>query len=196
MRDGGACGSQRDELSVCREGFRANRERARALASGLASSRMLWKPGEGVWSIAECLLHLNITGRLYLAPIDRSIEDARRLGLTGEGPFRHGWLGNWFVRAVGPDVRARFPAPRIFRPPPPSGDTETILKEFERLGRDLEQRLLGARGLHLARARVASPVMPLVRVSLGQAFAVVEAHERRHLAQAERVRASAAFPTA
>ena len=47
-------------------------------------------------------------------------------------------------------------------------------------------RLRQANGLDLARARVSSPVARWLRLSLGSGFALMAAHERRHLWQARR----------
>jgi hypothetical protein len=55
-------------------------------------------------------------------------------------------------------------------------------------------RLRQANGLDLARARVASPLTRWLRMSLGSSFALMVAHERRHLAQARRVTRAPGFP--
>jgi hypothetical protein len=48
-------------------------------------------------------------------------------------------------------------------------------------------RLRQASGLDLARARVSSPAARWLTMSLGSGFALMAAHERRHLWQARRV---------
>jgi hypothetical protein len=58
----------------------------------------------------------------------------------------------------------------------------------------LADRLRRANGLDLVRARVTSPVLRWRRFSLGAAFAMLAAHERRHLCQARRVAALTEFP--
>jgi hypothetical protein len=55
-------------------------------------------------------------------------------------------------------------------------------------------RLRQANGLDLARARVRSPAVSWLRLPLGSGFALVVAHERRHLLQARRIIADPAFP--
>ncbi len=55
-------------------------------------------------------------------------------------------------------------------------------------------RLHRADGLDLARARVKSPVVSWLGFSLGAAFGLIAAHERRHLWQARKVVASSRFP--
>jgi len=55
-------------------------------------------------------------------------------------------------------------------------------------------RLRQANGLDLARARVSSPVTRWIRMPLGSGFAMMVAHQRRHLAQARRVLSAEGFP--
>ena len=50
-----------------------------------------------------------------------------------------------------------------------------------------EQLLNSANGLDLERIRVRSPAVPLIKLSLGAAFEIQAAHERRHLLQAEQL---------
>ena len=52
---------------------------------------------------------------------------------------------------------------------------------------EMKTRLQEADGLHLARLRLTSPISSLVRFSLGQSFAVILAHDRRHLWHVDRI---------
>jgi len=69
-----------------------------------------------------------------------------------------------------------------------------VLSEFQRVQQRLIALLEEADGIHLGRTRVRSPVSRFVRIPLGLAFAGIVAHERRHIAQAQRVRQSLEFP--
>jgi hypothetical protein len=55
-------------------------------------------------------------------------------------------------------------------------------------------RLRQANGLDLARAKVRSPTYAWLRFSLGSGFALMLAHERRHLWQARNVVNHPLFP--
>lgn len=185
-----------DDRDACRAQLAANREAARALFQGRTDAQLRWRPAPEAWSIVECLLHLNQTGRVYLAPIDRALTAGRRRGRTGDGPYRHSWFSRWFVGSLEPPVRRRFKAPRIFAPPPPTDPATAVLADFEALGAAIGDRLDASRGLDLGRIAVISPVTPLLRVSLGMAFALFATHERRHLDQARRVASAPDFPAA
>jgi hypothetical protein len=56
-------------------------------------------------------------------------------------------------------------------------------------------RLRQANGLDLGRARVRTPVATWLRMSLGSGFALLAAHERRHLWQARRITQMPGFPS-
>src|SRR5574341_987320 len=87
---------------------------AREIAAGLTDAQFNWRPEPGRWSIAQCFDHLSVTASRYLTVIDEGIERARARGLYGNGPFRHGWLGNWFARSLEPPVKRKFKAPKAF----------------------------------------------------------------------------------
>ncbi|MGQ0722275.1 MAG: DinB family protein [Candidatus Eiseniibacteriota bacterium] len=177
-----------------------NAERAARLRNGaltglgrLTEEQLNWRTEPGSWSPGECVLHVNLSNRLFLDAIERRIQVARERGLLREGPFRYGWLDRWFVRELEPPVRRRVRAPRIFRPQPRRAGASDIAE----LGRLLQRAVAAmhaAKGVDLARVKVASPVSPLIRWQLGTAFQIIVAHSDRHLQQAERVMQNPAFP--
>jgi hypothetical protein len=63
-----------------------------------------------------------------------------------------------------------------------------VLPTFLHVQSQLILQLALAGGLDLRRVKVATPISPLLKMSLGMMFAQVAAHERRHLQQAWRVR--------
>ena len=182
------------ELVNYQRQFEEAKVTAGRLVDGLTAAQIGWKHSPERWSIGECLAHLNVTAERYLGALDRAIATGRARGLTGRGPFRHGWVVNFFfIRALEPPVRMKLKAPPKFKPvigPDASGELQKFL--------DLQDELLGrvqeANGLHLAHVRVVSPVARLLRMSLGQAFQAVAAHQRRHLLQGRRVRDEKEFP--
>lgn len=182
------------DREACRAQLADNRRATRELFGECSDAQLLWRPAPDAWSIAECLLHLSRTGRAYLPSIDRAIEEGRLRGRTAGGPYRHSWFSRWAVSLLEPPVKSRFKAPAIFAPPQPSGPPAAILDEFEALGAAFGERLDASRGLDLGRLRVASPAMPLFRISLGMAFALMATHERRHLHQARAVAQTSGFP--
>ncbi len=171
------------------------KEQAKALTGNLSDAQFHWRPEAQLWSIGECLAHLNKTNKLYLPILEGAIETGRARGLTGHEPFRHGFLGNFFVRSMEPPPKRKFKAPQSFLPASDQSREQVII-EFA----DMQERILScvhaADGLHLGKVKIASPVSKLLRMSLGQGFALLTAHERRHLWQAQQVKSNPNFPRA
>lgn len=169
---------------------------ANALAGSLTDAQFTWQPGEGRWSIAQCLEHLNATARAYLPMLDEGIASAIRQGLYGEGPFHYSLLGRFLARSMEPPPRFRVKAPRAFQPEPSRGRHDT-LAAFRAYQVQHIDRLRQANGLDLAHARVRSPAgYAWLRIPLGSAFALTTAHGRRHVWQARQVLEAPGFPRA
>jgi hypothetical protein len=184
------------ELAGHQAQFRENRVLAAELCNNLTTAQFNWRPQPGRWSIAECLVHLNISAKLFGQAIATAVNDARAAGFVGTGPFRYGPLSRWFLGFVEPDSKKRYKTPSKFAPEPSERfEVERVLEEFRVAGTRWEQCLRDANGLDLARVKVRSPAVPLLRFQLGVLFAIQSAHEKRHLRQAERVKTTVGFPS-
>jgi len=166
------------------------------LTDGITDAQLGWRPGPGRWSPGQIVSHLNLAGGSYVERIARLLADARARGLRDRGDFRPGLLGGMMVRSMEPASRRRFKAPRIWRPadegPAPGRAAE--LARWHALHDQLETQIRAAAGLDLRRIRLASPVSRLIRMSVGDALALLLAHERRHLLQLRKVTEEAGYP--
>lgn len=175
------------DLAALREAFTAIRSDAERLVAGLDTGQFNLAPAAGRWSIAQCLVHLNLVDGPDLEPMARAIAEGRRKGMTGAGVFRYGPITSWFVRLLEPESKFKAKSPRAFVPSS-NEDPETALGEFVRIQNRLGELLVEANGLDLVRVKTPTPVASWVKVSLGQRFRMIAAHDRRHLQQAWRVR--------
>ncbi len=174
-----------DELAAIEIDFRT-------LTDDIPDAHLRWSPDSGGWSILHCLAHVNRTTEQYLPQIDTAIERGRRRNMTGDKPSRGTLIGSWLIDSLEPPVKRRFKAPKTFQPPPdPDVDT---LEHFVRLRSELRERIVRSSGLDIGRIRLSSPAMKILRVSLGQAFRLLAAHDRRHLWQAHNVKRNRSFP--
>lgn len=181
------------EVDAFRRQFEQISAEADALAAPLSDAQFAWQPAPEAWSVAQCLDHLNVVARQYLPMLDEGIADAIRRGLYSAGPYSYNWVGRLMVYLVEPTTRLRVKAPTTFRPAPgrPRHDVTAAFRAYQVQYVD---RLRQANGLDLARARVTSPAARWIRMPLGSGFAMMVAHERRHLAQARRVLSAEGFP--
>jgi hypothetical protein len=183
------------ELGELDRQFAALKAEASELVAGLKGAQFNWRPRPRSWSIAECLLHLNIVGDRYVHVLETTLAEARALGLVGQGPFGYGWLGRWILANAEPPPKRKFKAPRSFTPPDDQPIT-AVLPTFLHLQGQLALRIEQANGLDLARVRVPAPGLGPVMLNLHITLAWIAAHERRHLWQARQVRNHAGFPDA
>lgn len=183
------------DLQEYRQQIEAVKEDARELIAGLSEAQFNWVRAPGHWSIAECLDHLTVTNRELIEQLKAAVSDARTRGLTGSGPFRYGMIGNMLVRSQEPPARMKFKAPTIFKPRPRQS-LETTARDFFAVHDEVLRLIEDANGLNLARIKVASPVTRFFKLSLGQMFALIATHDRRHLWQARQVKVDPAFPAA
>jgi hypothetical protein len=181
------------EVEDLRRQFEQISAEAAAFAATVRDDQFNWRPTPDAWSIAECLDHLNVTARSYLPKLDEGIADALRRRTHADGPFKHSWAGRLLLRTSEPSSRMRMRSPRAFQPTAGRSRQE-VLTTFRACQVEYIHRLCRANGLDLARARVTSPVSKWLRFSLGTLFAVIAAHERRHLCQAQRIVAMPGFP--
>lgn len=179
------------ELEDYRQRFEAAKHEFRSMVADIDDDQFNWRPGEEEWSVAECFDHLVMIGDLMLVKLDEGIERAAEADLRSNGPYRYGALGNWFVRAVGPareGKKRKFRAPKLYTPT--SRHTISRLdKAFTELQDALIERLRRANGYDLGRVKVPSPVTRLLRLSLGQWFALLAGHQERHIDQAREAKA-------
>jgi hypothetical protein len=184
------------ELAALQGEFDAIAADAEALLAQLSDTQFFWSPAADVWSVAECLEHLNATARNYLPMLDSAIATAKQWGVYGAGPFHYGWLGRLILRQTEPPPRRRMKAPATFHP----GQRESRRKrsEIEAGFRGYQvqfvDRLRQANGVDLVKAKVQSPITKLLRLPLGVGFSLMTAHERRHLWQARQLMQNSHFP--
>jgi len=165
---------------------------ASKLVSGLRESQFNWRPDQQKWSMAECLLHLNIVGDRYVRILETVLEQAKTRGFVAHGDFAVGFLGKWILANTEPPPKRRFKAARAFTPSYGQPIT-AVLPTFLHLQDQLTLEIERAKGLDLGRVKVPAPGLPL-RFNLLLTLEWIAAHERRHLWQARQVRENPAFP--
>ena len=170
-----------------------NDRRAGELVQDLDDERFNWRPDEKSWSIAQCLDHLNVAGRVYVVPMQEALEEARRKGAERRGPIQPGFFGRWFVASLEPPPKRRLPAPKKIVPAARKGLAE-VMADWRRAQTGVRDLLGEAAGLDLNRTRFVNPFISVIRFSVGTGFQVITSHERRHLWQAANVRANPGFP--
>jgi DinB superfamily len=169
--------------------IRAAQERLHRLVESTPDDRWDRRIDPARWSVAECVEHLNLTGRAYVPLIGAAIEEARRIGGAAPARYRRDPLGWLLWCTMGPPVRLRT---RTTAPFVPSGSTrrDALVAEFDRLQALQIELARSADGLPLQRVRVASPFDPRVKYNLYACLTLLAPHQQRHLWQAEQLLAA------
>ena len=158
--------------------------RTRAAVAGLPEAKYREVPPDGGWSVAQVFEHLCLANGSYLdGPLPVAIAKAKARGLS-DRPWRPSFVGGWLTRSLVEGAKG-MPAPRLYRvgPAPREQVVDAFLAGVAR-ARVLMHEVDG----HDLGLGFASPVSPLFRVNIGDAFRLLVVHSHRHLAQAERTR--------
>lgn len=172
------------------------RKEAQQLIAPLSPEQLNWQPENGKgWSIGQCIDHLAKSNREMLRAMSGALDSARARGITAStGPIRLSWIERFFVGSLEPPPKRRFKAPSKAMP------TSTLIQDemwqaFTAADDAVRDLALACRTIDINRIRVKSPFFRFFKYSLGAALAIIAAHNRRHLWQAQRVREATGFPT-
>jgi len=163
-----------------------------AVLGRLPEERWAVRADPARWSVAECIAHLNLTGRAYLPLLTAALAEARALHRPAPARYWRDPMG-WLIGTMsGPMPRLggrRFGRVRTAPAFVPGGELPRaeVWGEFERLQKQLMELTEAADGLPLQAVRVVSPFDARVRYNLYACLVLLPRHQLRHVEQAERV---------
>jgi hypothetical protein len=157
-----------------------------AVRARLDDRVLLWQPPEGGWSIGQVMEHLCVSHDSYLDPM-RALVGNRPAGAARED---NGWKPSFAGRLLVSGLKGerKLPSPRKYRVGPHA--RPEVARELASR-HDIIARVLESAGTYdWRRIRVRSPVLPLLRMNLGDCFEVLVVHEERHFRQIDRLLAA------
>jgi len=170
-----------------------NADEARSIVDGLSNAQLNWKPSPEKWSIAQCLEHLTAASSGFNPYFVEALTRGRqRFAATSPPAYQPSFLGRWLIKHVEPESPRKLRAPKIFTPS--SSQVQNALDSFLEQQKAFLKFVGNTNGIDYNRTRLRSPVTPLVRYSLADAYVITVSHEQRHLQQARRVRETPGFP--
>ncbi|HEY2234724.1 MAG TPA: DinB family protein [Candidatus Angelobacter sp.] len=171
----------------CAQEIQGARQRAEALLVGLTPEQFTTQPQAGKWSVAECILHLNVTAAVMQRLMESAMAQGRKEKKLGAGPFHIGLKGRLLIWIAEPPPKFRILAPPHLRPPARIDDPESLLPDFLKAQDKWERLMRESAGLSLSKIKVGKRLSPF-RAKLAAALPWMMAHQRRHLLQAENVK--------
>jgi uncharacterized damage-inducible protein DinB len=173
------------ERKLAADHLAASRERLLGLVAGLTSEQWTFHPGEGRWSIGDCLEHVTRVENRVLGIIGKKVEEPPQHAapeIRGKDSF--------LMQAV-PDRTERRQAPEPVRPDGQWPTTE-LLAEFEKT------RARSASFVSETRADLRNYIHPhgaFGDLDCYQWLLLLGLHSERHARQIEEIKANPAFPT-
>ena len=183
-----------EEIAACMHQVGASEAWFEGRVLPLSVDQLWWRPKPNTWSIAECVNHVNQTLASCLPKVDEAIDRGWRESRTARGCTQYGWQTKELLKVLEPPIK-----PRRLSPPPLKPairiDRELLIRQFYTQRKRYAAALRLANGLDLIDVEVDSMIQPLVP-SLGGTLAMLAAHDRRHMWEAELVRKVPGFPQA
>ena len=91
-------------------------QRARTLVDGLSPEQMKRRPRPDQWSVAECLVHLNVTSQEFLPILRAAFERAGEERTTGVRTFKLDFMGRLLKWTLEPPPKFRMKTTEKFQP--------------------------------------------------------------------------------
>lgn len=164
----------------------------RATFGELSGEQLNWKPGEGKWSIAQCLDHLIKSNSGFASDFAKLADGGRKSSFFEKYSPLSGVMGRFLIKAVTDDSKkAKAPTKKVVPPSDLSADiVDTFCSHLASIGKKIEP--LG--DVDPKKTILTSPILAIFTYSLDDAYTVIVEHSKRHVRQAKRVMESADFP--
>ncbi len=143
-----------------------------------------WKEDKEIWSVLECIEHLNLYGNYYLPEIEQRIIKSQS---KPEIHFKTGLLGNYFAKSMLP--KEKLNKMKTFNDKNPNGSDldRTTLERFLIQQEKMLELLDKARNISLNKTKTSISISKLIKLKLGDTFKVVIYHNERHMTQVAKI---------
>ena len=178
------------QLKAITDSLRSAQTRLRRLSDDLSDEEWNKRPGPGRWSAAECVEHLNLTSKAYLALLPNAVQRAKKRGGPAQKHYRRNALGWFMSMMIGPmrHVGKLRVVPVKTTPkfvPKYGRSRKEILADFVRLQAELAAVIRSGDRLPLDQVKIVSPFGGRMKYSAYSALVIIARHQHRHLDQAE-----------
>lgn len=183
-------------LDSIQAAFIAAEKQAAELLKGVSSSQANWQPGKGGdWSICQCFDHLAKINFAYAEALEQALSNSPQSCRRPTSIIAPGFFGRWFIQQMEPPVRTKFKAPAR-AVPAPQGNVAELLEAFVKSHEPARAVLESAKSVDVDQLRFKNPFVGVLDFTVGTGLMVINAHDRRHLLQVERVKNTAGYPVA
>lgn len=159
----------------------------------LSENQINWKPDEQDWSIAECIDHLAVTNKLYLAEFEKQLSKDQIKTNCSVTKAKHRFLSKFIIKSVNPDNVKKVKTFPVFMPLM-SHYKKDVFDNFIELQNNLVNIVSSAKDLDFNKYIMSSPVAKIIKENFCDVLEIIRFHDRRHYNQAERLFNHPNFP--
>ena len=180
------------QIETLKAELNASSERAKNLFKDHSNDQLTKRPASGGWSAAECVEHLALTTQMFLPDLDDVKQKGARESFLSNAPFKMDIVGGLLLKMVGPGGRFKVKATKGV--PGNIASADIALSKYLGSQSALFEHMEGMAAISLDNIKVASPMNPIIRYNVYSLLRIIEAHQRRHLVQAEQALGVASPP--
>jgi len=167
---------------------------AAKLAKGVSDAQANWQPLQGrSWSVNQCFDHLVKLNLIYAAAMHDALDTYTAVDRRPTSKIEPGWFGKWFIVSMDAPARRKFKTPSKVAPAF-QGNLATLVSQFAASHSALRDVIRQGEKVDLNRVHFKNPFVSSLRIAVGTGLLVINAHDRRHLWQAEEVKKSEGYP--
>lgn len=169
----------------------ANTAFARQHFTDLTEELLNWRYRPSVWSIAQCIQHLNMTGTHWI----RQFEKIPKKKLSGLSPdvFHPGLLSRYLLKVITPEAKIKLKSPAIFIPHHQING-KACLVEFYEVQERMKSYVVKFEQADISSIHLIPPTFSFIHVNIGEALMLHNRHVKRHLMQAMKMKQHTLFP--
>lgn len=161
--------------------------------NSLSENQVNWKTDLQSWSIAECVDHLIVTNKLYLAEFEKQFEREQIKTDCSVAIVKHKLLSKFIIKSVDPANIKKAKTFTVFSPSK-SNYTKDVFNLFVETEQSLVNLISASKNLDLNKYVMSSPAAKIVKENFCDVLEIIRLHDRRHFNQAEKVFNHLNFP--
>jgi hypothetical protein len=159
----------------------------------LSYDQLNWKPAADSWSIAECVDHLAVTNKLYLAEIEKQFAKEQIKTNCSVTLVKHRLISKFIIKSVSPNSIKKVRTFQVFMPSQ-SNYSEDVFSKLKEIQQSLINLISSYTDLNLNKYVMSSPAAKFVKENFCDVLEIIRLHDRRHFNQAQRVLNHPNFP--
>ena len=142
------------------------------------------KQNSEIWSVLECIEHLNRYGDFYIPEIKNRIEKSTH---QKSEVFKSGILGNYFAKTMLPEEKLNKMKTFKSMNPLNSKLDKRVLDKFIHQQKQILKLLEKSKNTNLTKVKTSISIAKWIKLRLGDTFRVVIYHNLRHIEQAKNI---------